>query len=148
VFRSRAALIALGVSLLSCASTAPVVSAPEAATAAGPCGGGMTVATCPAGSEWDGTHCLRKLVVTQVVCPPGSQWDGDHCVADVAGPGPTSAAGLAVGHPQRQATDRICTVTLRSLRNVHAPEQHIRVHLAAIGCPTWMALAGADASAD
>lgn len=39
---------------------------------------------CPAGSAWDGTHCVRNLVVTQVACPAGAAWDGAHCIGQVS----------------------------------------------------------------
>jgi hypothetical protein len=36
-------------------------------------------ASCPAGTEWDGTQCLGKKVVTKVDCPDGTTWDGARC---------------------------------------------------------------------
>lgn len=36
-------------------------------------------ASCPAGTEWDGTQCLGKKVVTKVDCPSGTTWDGSRC---------------------------------------------------------------------
>jgi hypothetical protein len=53
-------------------------------------------AVCPAGSEWDGSNCLRKRVVTEVVCPAGAAWDGAHCIAQASPgcpPGMRSEAG-------------------------------------------------------
>lgn len=39
--------------------------------------------TCPTGSGWDGAHCVRTLVVTEVACPAGSTWDGTRCAGQV-----------------------------------------------------------------
>jgi formylglycine-generating enzyme required for sulfatase activity len=36
-------------------------------------------ASCPAGTEWDGTQCMGKKVVTTVDCPRGTTWDGAKC---------------------------------------------------------------------
>jgi len=36
-------------------------------------------ASCPAGTEWDGTQCMGKKVVTKVDCPGGTTWDGAKC---------------------------------------------------------------------
>lgn len=32
-------------------------------------------ASCPAGTEWDGTQCMGKKVVTKVDCPGGTTWE-------------------------------------------------------------------------
>jgi len=46
-------------------------------------------ASCPAGTEWDGTQCMGKKVVTKVDCPRGTSWDGAKC----AGTANTECAG-------------------------------------------------------
>jgi hypothetical protein len=46
-------------------------------------------AACPAGTEWDGTQCMGKKVVTKVDCPGGTTWDGAKC----AGIASTECAG-------------------------------------------------------
>jgi outer membrane protein OmpA-like peptidoglycan-associated protein len=38
---------------------------------------------CPEGTDWNGSQCIGRKVVTQVDCPGGTKWDGARCVANV-----------------------------------------------------------------
>jgi hypothetical protein len=53
----------------------------------------VTQVQCPAGTSWNGSQCVGTQVVTQVTCPAGSSWNGTSCVAAVPpfnpGPSPT-----------------------------------------------------------
>ena len=37
-------------------------------------------ASCPEDTEWDGSACVRKRVVTNTECPEGSSYNGSKCV--------------------------------------------------------------------
>lgn len=41
------------------------------------------IPACPEGTQWAGSECVSKRVVTQVECPAGSSWDGSKCTASV-----------------------------------------------------------------
>jgi hypothetical protein len=48
--------------------------------------------SCPDGTQWDGSKCVGKQVVTEVQCPAGSSWNGSQCVGTqvvTQGPSPT-----------------------------------------------------------
>ncbi|MEM9695582.1 MAG: hypothetical protein AAGA56_23765, partial [Myxococcota bacterium] len=39
---------------------------------------------CPAGSEWDGSLCVRTQVVTRLSCPDGTRLDRGKCIPEVS----------------------------------------------------------------
>ncbi len=47
-----------------------------------------SVPSCPEGTQWDGSQCMGRKVVTQVDCPAGAKWNGSQCTATTATTGP------------------------------------------------------------
>jgi hypothetical protein len=49
--------------------------------------------TCPDGTQWDGSQCVGRKVVTQVDCPAGTTWNGAACAPPIAAaPAPQAPA--------------------------------------------------------
>lgn len=55
-------------------------------------------AACPDGTQWDGSQCIGKKVVTHVDCPAGSSWDGSGC-AGGAGTGASARESVGAAAP-------------------------------------------------
>ena len=70
--------------------------------------GAPAAPSCPSGSTWDGTLCMRTQVVTQVQCPGAMNWNGSQCV------GAASPANLAPA-PQPAPSGRGCPAGMASL---------------------------------
>jgi formylglycine-generating enzyme len=45
---------------------------------------GRVAGSCPTGSEWNGSECVTRQVVTQVECPAGTTLQNGKCVAELS----------------------------------------------------------------